>query len=115
MSDHKPCPDCSGRGFNYSDPDRKLLACGMCNGDGELEDKMSEKYSTEEMIAYLDDPAFGITSGSMDSAIIARLRAADKLCEAAKHPNFNNGVIFCESDSGLKKLRKAIADYEGEK
>jgi len=49
MSDHKPCPDCDGRGFNYSDPDRKLLVCGMCGGDGELEEAMSKKYSTDEL------------------------------------------------------------------
>jgi len=43
MSDHKPCPDCGGRGYSYSDPDGKQLTCGMCDGYGEVEEEMSEK------------------------------------------------------------------------
>jgi Asp/Glu/hydantoin racemase len=89
---------------------------------------MSEKYSTDELVesvekAYLERmDFFERLIGSYPErnaqydkrdAIIARLRAADRLCEAAKHPNFDSGIIFCESDPGLKKLRKAIAEYEG--
>ena len=31
------CPDCEGRGFNYSDPDGKILECQTCESTGEVE------------------------------------------------------------------------------
>ena len=51
-------------------------------------------------------------------AIIARLRAADKLCEVAKIVSLEiasyDDVIIC-TKGDLEKLRKAIADYKGKK
>jgi hypothetical protein len=51
-------------------------------------------------------------------AIIARLRAADTLCEAAKIVSLEiasyDDVIIC-TKGDLEKLRKAIADYKGKK
>ncbi len=31
------CPDCDGKGYNYSDPDHKQLVCARCDGTGEIE------------------------------------------------------------------------------
>jgi hypothetical protein len=77
------------------------------------------RFSTEEMISALNRKTRGHGFADVQEveieAIIARLRAADALCEAAK-----------EVDEGLKdydydvcsfvmaKLRKAIAEYEEE-
>lgn len=33
------CPDCEGRGYNYSDPDHKMMECTTCDGAGELEEE----------------------------------------------------------------------------
>jgi len=152
MSVHKPCPDCGGRGYAYSDPDGKQLKCGMCDGYGEVEDKMSEKYSTEElveeiMVAFeariesIDDgytksgddrltkmaPSVKELTQRIKSIIIARLRAADKLCEAAKEAHQELAFIYLQlhgdwKDSEVNEhypiainLGKAISDYEGEK
>jgi hypothetical protein len=76
---------------------------------------VSEKYTTEDMIAYvqrwknccaspyIDDESEADVQKCIDieRTIIARLRAADRLCEAAH-------VLVV----GLAELRKAIADYE---
>jgi len=70
---------------------------------------MSEKYSTDELVNYLL-PAEGLgvrllLPPEVSDAIISRLRAADKLCEAIKE-------IMNESE-GYHKVCKAIAEYEG--
>jgi len=83
---------------------------------------MSEKkFSTEEMIRWLKSYCL---FGSNRDAIIARLRAADKLCEAAKGlldfiklkfpKDFEYGGLgfTCPHHEAI---RKAIADYEGVK
>jgi hypothetical protein len=74
---------------------------------------MSKKYSTDELVAWIKAIVFGGDEDSPSFAIIAKLRAGDKLYEAAKSPAFRDGVIFCESNPQMKKLRKAIASYEG--
>jgi hypothetical protein len=81
---------------------------------------MSEKYSTDELVesvekAYLERmDFFERLIGSYPErnaqydkrdAIIARLRAADRLCEAAKED--------IDEIHGRAKLSKAIAEYEG--
>jgi len=77
----------------------------------EQEGKMSEKrFTTDDIVATVmkwrgwdmdavDEPAY--------KEIIARLRAADKLCEAARE-YLAGGEEFQGND-----LDKAIADYEG--
>ena len=82
---------------------------------------MSEKYSTDDLIKIvllsIDRPRW---RGGAD-LVVARLRAADKLCEAAgayrdlatcyrlgKKPN---EVLF----ERLEKAGKAIANYKGKK
>ena len=121
MSEKKPCPDCGGKGYSYSDPDGKQLKCGMCNGYGKVEDKMSEKYSTEDFVLWItascDINAVKSECDVSDAcpecakqrdAIIARLRSADKLCEVAKKVQ-----KYFKVDYHLNILDKAIADYEG--
>jgi DnaJ-class molecular chaperone len=39
MSEPKSCPDCEGRGYNYSDPDHKQLVCDSCDGQGEVDEE----------------------------------------------------------------------------
>jgi len=79
---------------------------------------MSEKYSTGEMIRWLKSYCL---FGSNRDAIIAKLRAADALCEAA-NPIVGEISNFADNDlteyqvirfKDLVRLRKAIADYEG--
>jgi hypothetical protein len=89
---------------------------------------MSEKYSTGELIDRIcwkdddrvlgpNDPYYPIGEETKN-AIIARLRAADTLCEAAKIVSLEiasyDDVIIC-TKGDLEKLRKAIADYKGKK
>ena len=75
---------------------------------------MSEKYSTEEMIRWLKSYCL---FGSNRDAIIAKLRAADKLCEAAKtaldpiNEMINGKKEF--TTVNFKGLAEAIAEYEG--
>jgi len=68
---------------------------------------MSEKYSTDELISVVENYTTGrvgvITYAECD-AIIAKLRAADNLCEAIKEM-MNEG-------EGYHRVRKAIAEYE---
>jgi hypothetical protein len=83
---------------------------------------MSEKrFSTDDIVATVmkwrgwdmdatDEPAY--------REIIARLRAADKLCDAAKLARESQGWDGNDPDEIrwpelYAKLRKAIADYEG--
>jgi nuclear transport factor 2 (NTF2) superfamily protein len=91
---------------------------------------MSEKYSTDELVNYLL-PAEGLgvrllLPPEVSDAIISRLRAADKLCGAAKvtlaylDDHFWENANIDESMTGEriltpleKELKKAIADYEG--
>jgi len=42
------CPDCEGRGFNYSDPDGKQLRCDRCDGYGEIRVRVGERRDEEE-------------------------------------------------------------------
>jgi len=65
---------------------------------------MSEKYSTEELVKSVQYWKTLLIPAKRD-AIIARLRAADKLCEEAKFPRVGRYL----------ELQKAIADYEGAK
>jgi hypothetical protein len=81
----------------------------------EQEGKVSDKYTTEDMIAYvqrwknccaspyIDDESEADVQKCIDieRTIIARLRAAEVLASAAH-------VLVV----GLAELRKAIADYE---
>ena len=69
---------------------------------------MSEKYSTGEMIRWLKSYCL---FGSNRDAIIAKLRAADKLCEVAKRTSIaiTAGLAW---DYKPTALVKAIADYE---
>lgn len=69
---------------------------------------MKKKYSTDELVKGLEIEKKGDYQRWVDvdelDAIIARLRAADKLCEAAKKLRRRPWVI---------ELRRAIAEYEG--
>jgi len=75
---------------------------------------MSEKYSTDELVEWLSNAEPGFPKSD---AIIARLRAADKLCEAAKtaldpiNEMINGKKEF--TTVNFKGLAEAIADYEG--
>ena len=68
------------------------------------------KYSTEELIKTLRASNFSWIFKSEADAIIAKLRAADKLCEAAKELGW---IITVYPHIDLSKISKAIADYEG--
>ena len=91
---------------------------------------MSEKYSMNELLAWIEkqcslvDAEWGCASSCEDEcrgpkdAIIARLRAADKLCGAAKlavveipAPTPDSLMTF-KIDGSIDGLRKAIAEYE---
>jgi len=87
---------------------------------------MSEKYSTDELISVVENYTTGrvgvITYAECD-AIIAKFRAADKLCEAARKSVDNCTCNFGGLDEEGRPfgkqpcdecdpLRKAIADYE---
>ena len=87
---------------------------------------MSE-YSTDELMgevqSHLDYGQHMIPT-PVCSSIIARLRAADKLCAAAKKMGYHGGDFetlthgFLERPINVKSnddLRKAIAEYEEEK
>ena len=63
---------------------------------------MSE-FSTEELIKTLKASNFSWIFKSEADAIVAKLRAADRLCEAAKRADCLH----------WDELNKAIADYEG--
>ena len=64
---------------------------------------MNEKFSTKRLI---DAISAGMLRHTEEDAIVTKLRAADKLCEAAKDVTLYN-------DPKAITLRKAIADYEG--
>ena len=68
---------------------------------------MSEKYSTDDLVRWVEGIAPGFHECCPPFAIIARLRAADKLCEAARE-YLAGGEEFQGND-----LDKAIAGYEG--
>ena len=77
------------------------------------------KYSTNRLIDALKRKHMPLMYEEED-AIIARLRAADKLCEAA-NPIVGEISNFADNDlteyqvirfKDLVRLRKAIADYE---
>ena len=69
---------------------------------------MSEEYSTEELVKSVQYWKTLLIPAKRD-AIIAKLRAADALCEAAKSCGFMSGPMGYYWDC----LKKAIADYEG--
>jgi len=73
---------------------------------------MSEKYSTEELVKSVQYWKTLLIPAKRD-AIIARLRAADRLCEAARGITEDGYGYEWKSPRG--KLAKAIADYEGKK
>lgn len=108
---------------------------------------MSEKYSTDELVRFIaeseiditDDRLRGLSENIVCFAIIARLRAADRLCETMKKTaNWYKLLIAkCERDEKryrgtfnsladaelhdaknykiqLEEACKAIAEYEGE-
>jgi len=62
---------------------------------------MNEKFSTTRLI---DAISAGMLRHAEEDAIIAKLRAADNLCEAIKEM-MNEG-------EGYHRVRKAIAEYE---
>ena len=75
---------------------------------------MREKYSTKEMIAYLDDTVDGATAGSVDLAIIDRLRAADKLHDAVlEQYRWHVSPGITPYDIMSYQLRDAMRKYEG--
>lgn len=79
---------------------------------------MSEEFSTDELIYALDQDRGSfesvLTNNEID-AIIARLRAADKLCAQDKKMMVKiaegTGITLGE----MAEWAKAIAEYEGEK
>jgi len=62
-------------------------------------------FDTDELVVFLEMNLY-VPKSDAARAIIARLRAADKLCEILKEEAEFRGV---------PELDKAIADYEGEK
>ena len=84
---------------------------------------MSEKYSTKELICFLEG-SYAETPPGMMEIVYAKLRAADALCEAARKSVDNCPCNFGGLDEEGRPfgkqpcdecdpLRKAIADYEG--
>ena len=78
------------------------------------------KFSTDELVEFIKWIRTDITDSNTSAfdAIIARLRAADKLCEAVKEASESQGWDGNNPDEDrwkelYAKLRKAIADYEG--
>jgi len=77
---------------------------------------MSEKYSTEDLLAVVGHYRDGRTPSFSDEecdAIIARLRAADRLCEAVS--SLSEGYWGFANLHFVARLKKAIAEYEGKK
>ena len=86
---------------------------------------MSEKFTTEELVAALDSYKIKMLPFLADrfvDAIVARLRAADALCAAAV-PIAGEISSFDDNDrteyqvirfKDLVRLRKVIADYREE-
>jgi hypothetical protein len=83
---------------------------------------MNEKYSTKELIYFLEG-SYAETPPGMMEIVYAKLRAADKLCEAARKSVDNCPCNFGGLDEEGRPfgkqpcdecdpLRKAIADYE---
>jgi poly-beta-hydroxyalkanoate depolymerase len=66
------------------------------------------KYSTDELVEEIKKPTWDYVSGELDDIIIAQLRAADSLCEAAKE-----AMPYLIRNAHHAKLSKAIAEYEG--
>lgn len=114
--------------LSYQDAHGPELVCGMFfsldervdSGDKEGE-KMSDKYTTEELIDHLEQAKSMLTyypNVERCVAIIARLHAADALCKAAK--GFYGLFIWLSNDQhdevnlAFNALRKAAKDYEGE-
>lgn len=130
-----PCPDCGGRGYSYSDPDGKQLVCQTCGGDDtdsatfmgmdkaielmrekiELmsgkEGKVSEKYSTDELIEALSWSRRPLTY-AIETVIGNRLLSADVLCKATKKLEDLARIMIGECPI-IEDVRKAIAEYEG--
>jgi DnaJ-class molecular chaperone len=50
------CKDCNGKGYNYSDPDHKMLECDSCNGEGMIPDEDDLDNETIELMIRGDDP-----------------------------------------------------------
>lgn len=83
------------------------------------------KYSTDELCGILGywrnrlrthnewDESLSFSDDKIMIEIKRKLHSADTLAAVAKGVHFGAGVIFCESNPGLKHLKKAIADYEG--
>jgi hypothetical protein len=98
----------------------------------EQEGKVSDKYTTEDMIAYvqrwknccaspyIDDESEADVQKCIDieRVLIARLQAADALVSAAKELGVGDVTIWSASTvidtDKFVRLRKAIADYEEE-
>jgi hypothetical protein len=77
----------------------------------EQEGQMSEEYSTEELVKSVQYWKTLLIPAKRD-AIIAKLRAADNLCEAARKASQS---ILGGHWGIAHDLDKAIADYEGSK
>jgi len=83
---------------------------------------MSEKYSTDELVRALEIQLKMETDCVITNleirAIIARLRAADALCKAARLAVFEipaptpDSLMTFKIDGSMDDLRKAIAEYE---
>jgi hypothetical protein len=89
--------------------------------------KQDMKFMTEELVIFLKMNLY-VPNSAAAQAIIARLRAADDLCEAGKvtldylDDHFWENASIDESMTGEriltpleKELKKAIAEYETEK
>ena len=69
---------------------------------------MNEKFSTKRL---MDAISAGMLRHAEEDAIIARLRAADRLCEVAKVAR--RLLIDEEWYETADKIREAIVEYEG--
>jgi len=76
---------------------------------------MSEKHTTQDLVFWLGCRKTNNSAHNfVIDAIIARLRAADALCAAAKEVLSDSGPLEDEGwpDQHQRDLWKAIADYE---
>ena len=70
---------------------------------------MSDRYTTEQLAEWLVSGFATLVENPELDAIIARLRAADALCQEARELAWI-ATIYPHID--LSKISKAIADYE---
>jgi hypothetical protein len=68
------------------------------------------KYTTEELIQDMQKPTWEYASGELDEIIVAKLRAADALCAAAKEVRMAVVVYALPHDSA--EFDRRIDEYE---